>query len=118
MTEKPKQLTTSEVIYRAITDLTSSNRAASRQIISSMTGLKLSIVDDHIKRMKDDGKLRLVVNGIVEPVEELADDRPVSMTFYGRGCKLEIGDLCIELNMREARSVALATGGVGLQFGR
>lgn len=117
MDVKPK-LTTSEVIYQAIMDLTGTNRAASRQIISNMTGLKMSIVDDHIKRMKDDGKLRMVVNGVYEPSEEFKEDRPVSMTFYKGGCKLEIGDVCIELTMREARNVSLASGGVGLQFGR
>ena len=115
--ETPK-LTNRELIYQAITDLAATNRAASRQVISSMTGIKMTIVDDHIKRMKDDGKLRMVVNGVFEPVEEHREDRPVSMTFYKSGCKLEIGEICIELSMREARNIGMASVGVTMQFGR
>ena len=118
MAEKSTR-TTSEIIYQTIVDLTNSNRVASRQVISGITNIKMSIVDDHIKRMRDDGRLRLVVNGIVEPVEDAREDRAVSMTYLPKGgCKLEIGEICIELTLRETRLIGLATGGVGLQFGR
>lgn len=111
--------TTSETIYQAIVDLTNANRVASRQVISNETNLKMSIVDDHIKRMRDDGRLRLVVNGIVEPAENTAPDRAVSVTYLPKGmAKLEIGDVCINVTMREVRLIGFATGGVGQLFGR
>lgn len=117
MADQPR--TTNEIIYQTIVDLTSSNRSASRQVISSIAGIKMSIVDDHIKRMVDDGRLRRVVNGIVELAESVLPDRAVSMTYLPTGgCKLEIGDVCLDLTLREARMVGLATGGIGLQFGR
>ena len=55
----------SVIIKQAIIDLTNANRVCSRQVISMTTGLKLSIVDDHLKTMLDNGILRRPVNGIV-----------------------------------------------------
>ena len=116
MTKPPSP---AKLIYQTIVDLTNTNRVCSRQVISQVTGLKLTIVDDHIKRMRDDGKLRLVVNGIVEPMEDAPPDRAVSVTYLPKGgVKLEIGDLCIDLTLREAKNVGAATAGIGFQFGR
>ena len=112
-------LTNRARIEQAIRDLTNINRVASREMIAEITGLKMNIVDDHIKRMKDDGKIRRVLNGVFELTEEVREDRAISMTYLPKGvCKLEIGDHCIELTLREARIVGLATAGVGIQFGR
>ena len=95
-----------------------SNRSAGRTIISNMTGLKMTIVDDHIKRLKDDGRIRLVVNGVFEPVE-ITQDRAISSTVVpGGGVKLEIGDVCIDLTPRECRNLVAVVGGHVLLFGR
>ncbi len=119
MSEVAESRSNSQRIFQTIMDLTSANRVATRQVISSITGLKLSIVDDHIKRMKDDGKLTSPVNGVVEPVQDGEGDRAVSTTFLPNGrCKLEIGDIVIDLSMREARLAGIALGGIGIQFGR
>lgn len=32
-------------------------------------------------------------------------------------CKLEIGDTCLDLTLREARLIGMATAGVALRFG-
>ena len=116
--EKPHR-TNSETIFQTIVDLRSANRVSTRQVIAGITGLKMSIVDDHIKRMKDDGRIRMVVNGVFEPVEAVREDHAVSATFLPSGrVKLEIGDSVLDLSMREGRMVGLALGGIGLQFGR
>jgi hypothetical protein len=91
----------------------------SRQILVDITGLTYSVVDDHIKRKIDGGRVRRVVNGIFEPVLGAPEDRAVSVTHLpGRTVKLEIGDVCIDLTLRETRMVGMATAGVALQFGR
>ena len=107
-----------QIVLQCIVDLCAANRAATRQVIALETGLKLSVVDDHVKTLRNDGVLRNVVNGVVEPVD-IQEDRSVSGTIVSGGrYKLEIGDLVMELTLREARAVAALTGGVALQFGR
>lgn len=105
------------VVLQAIVDLCAANRQASRQAICDFTGLKMTIVDDHVKNLKDDGEIRMVVPGIFEPVDQIPD-RAVSGTMVPNGrYKLEVGDTCLDLTLREARAVAVATGGV-LLLGR
>lgn len=115
----PVRVPVSTLIFQSIVDLTNSNRIASRQVLVDLTGLTYSVIDDHIKRMIDDGRVRRVVNGIFEPVLGAPEDRAVSITHLpGGGVKLEIGDTCIDLTLRETRMVGMATAGVALQFGR
>ena len=114
----PAEGTVRRALLNCIMDLHNSNRAPSRHAVSTETGLKLSVVDDHIKRLKDDGIIRLVVNGIFEPCE-IEEDRAVSFTFVPKGkVKLEIGDIVVELTMREARTIAMGSAGVSLLFTR
>lgn len=108
-----------QLIYQTIVDLGASNHVASRQVLMEATGLTYGVIDDHVKRMIEDGRIRRVVNGIFEAVPVVPEDRAVSITHLpGGGVKLEVGDFCIDLSMRETRMVSFATAGVALQFGR
>lgn len=109
------------IVQQAIIDLTNANRVVSRTILSAHTGLEPSIVADHVRTMKEDGLIRSVphTNGIIELTHSATEDRAISMTYLPQGgCKLEIGDACIELTMREARILGMAAGGVSLAFSR
>ena len=107
------------VIYQAIVDLGNSNQIATRQGLVEATGLSYTLIDDAVKRLVDDGRVRRVVNGVFEAVPPAPEERAVSVTHLpGGGCKLEIGDFCADLSMRELRMIAMATAGVSLQFGR
>jgi hypothetical protein len=109
---------TNEIVYRCIVDLCSINRVATREVVVQETGLKFSVVDDHVKKLREADKIRKVVNGVYEPVE-MVEDRPVSGTVVPGGrYKLEIGDNVLQLTLREVRAIAAVTGGVALQFGR
>jgi hypothetical protein len=115
---RPRRLA-SALISAALNDLANSNRTATRQTLMDATGLSYSIVDDHVKRRIVEGTLRRVVNGVFELVADSPEDRAISITHLPRGtCKLEIGDFCVELTLREARMVGLCTVGVTAQFGR
>jgi hypothetical protein len=106
------------VVFQAISDLCNAGRQASRRAICDFTGLPMSIVDDHVKNLKDDGEIRLVVNGIFELVDK-TPDRAVSGTIVPNGgYKLEIGDIVLDLTLREARAIALLTGGLNMLMGR
>ncbi len=119
MNPPTKPVNKAALIYQTILDLTHRNRVVSRQVIRSITGFELTIIDDHIKSLVDKGKLRKVVNGVVEPVLEAPEDRAISGTWLPDGTfKLEVGDMCLDLTPREARAVGAITAGIGMQFGR
>lgn len=101
MTPKP---TVKDTIFQAVLDLHSAGRVASRQAVAKATGMNLSVVDDHVKTLLDDGRLRRVVNGVVEPVETHPANRPMSKTVLPNGIrKLECGDEMMTLTPGEAR---------------
>ena len=114
-TQDTIQRTSRQQVLQAIRDLHAANRQPSRHTISEVLGVKLSIVDEHIKNLKDEGLIIPVIRGIFEPVDT-RPDRAVSGTWtetsWGTIYKLEVGDHCIELSPRETRQVALLTGGV------
>jgi hypothetical protein len=116
-TDGDKPRTSRQLVFQAVADLCAANRQASRKAVSDVTDLAMSIVDDHIKNLKDDGLIRMVVPGIFEPVDQ-AMDRAVSGTMVPNGrYKLEVGDQVLDLTLREARQIAVLTGGV-LLLGR
>lgn len=113
--------TSRQQVLQAIRDLRAAHRQASRQAIADVLGVKLSIVDEHVKNLKDEGHIITVIAGIFEAVDT-RPDRAVSGTWtedeLGRTVyKLEVGDHCLDLSPRETRHVALLTGGV-LAVGR
>lgn len=107
----------SQVVQDTVLDLHNTGRPAHRETIAEVTGLKLSIVDDHLKRLTADGRLKRVERGVYVPVPPPREDRPVSNTMLPDGtCKIEVGDDMMTLTMREARMLASVIGGITLQF--
>lgn len=106
-----------QTVLATIVDLCNRNRTATRPVVAEIVGQPMSVVDYHLKKLVADGKVRRVNNGVFEPMPESKEDRAVSFTMLpDGGCKLEIGDFCLELTMREARMVGAATAGVSIQF--
>jgi hypothetical protein len=98
-------------------DLTNAGRQASRQAIAQFTGLKLTVVDDHVKTLCDDTRLRKVVNGVVELVENFAANRPISRTVLSNGLsKLEVADEVLQLTPGEAREMGRLFYADAIQF--
>jgi len=110
--------TTRETILQIIVDLCEHNLVASRIRIAEMSGLPMTIVDEHIKNLKTDGLIRALYAGCYEPVDQTLD-RPVSTTTLSRGrMKLEIGDDVItNLTPREAFALAKQLAGLLVVFG-
>jgi hypothetical protein len=116
--DEPPKVSNREKILAAIKDLNDSGKSASRFAICRATGLKMSLVDDHVKKLKANGDIELVVNGVFQPVDKV-QDRAVSATLVpGGGCVVEIGDTVLRLTLREGRHLGLLLGGFGMQFGR
>lgn len=109
-----------DAVLQCIYDLSEHNKPASRGRIAEFTGLKMSIVDDHVSRLKADGLIRPTHTnaGVYEPIDQTAD-RNVSTTSLSRGrLKIEIGDdVCENLTPREQLALAKQLAGILLVFG-
>lgn len=106
-----------QLVLSCITDLSNANRVATRPVIAEITELSMTKVDYYVQKMVSDGLLRRVLNGVYELVRQAPEDRAISATITRDGeFKLEVGDHCLTLSMREARFVGMLAGGVSLQF--
>lgn len=115
---KQETQTAADMVYQTIRDLQDAGKIPTREVIVEETGLRFTVVDDAIKRLRDDGRIRKVVNGVFELLDT-REDRVVSSTVTSSGtCKLEIGDMVIEVSRREARSIVAVLGGFAMMFGR
>jgi hypothetical protein len=90
-------------VLQTIVDLQNARRPASRVLIAQLLHEKLSVVDDAVKRLKEDGDVRTVVPGIFEAVAQFPPSRPISRTILPDGrSKIELGDELLELTPHEA----------------
>lgn len=95
-----------EQVYQTILDLHNAGRIATRSVVKDMTGQSYSVVDDHVKRMLEDGRLRRCAPGVFEPIEEMPPAQAISLTVLPTGmAKLEVGDICLDLNPSDCRRI-------------
>lgn len=110
-------LRSGQIIWGALVDLRAQGQIATRQVLADVTGLKLVTIDDHVKRLVEDGQLRRPVAGVVEIVDQMPPPRAVSMTHQPDGpSKLEIGDICVDLWPQERRALANLLLGDAVQY--
>jgi hypothetical protein len=108
--------TNRDAIINAINLICEHRDAATRLHISSISGLRRQIVDDHLKTLKTEGLIRMVMAGWYAPVDQ-EPDRPVSTTNLPCGrIKIEVGDDVVDLNPREAFNLAKQLAGLFLAF--
>lgn len=109
--------TTRQIIWGTLVDLRAQGQIATRQVLSEVTSLKLTTVDDHLNRMVEDGQLRRPVAGVVEIIDQMPEPRPVSLLHNPGGCsKLEVGDVCVDLWPQERRLLATLLAGDMVQY--
>jgi hypothetical protein len=118
MSEDPKQPRPRDLILQAVIDLNEHSQLCSRKRIAEVTGLKMTIVDDHLDRLRSQGQIRLAGHSHYEPMD-LTPDRPVSTTSLPLGrLKIEVGDdLIADLTPREALALAKQLAGLLIAFG-
>ena len=105
-----------DIVLQCIIDICAHNGYASRAKIVELTSLRMTAVDEQIDRLKVDGLIRPLYNGVFEPVDQ-SIDRCVSTTTlpFGR-TKVEVGDQLLELTPREAFALAKQLAGNLLAF--
>ena len=96
----------------AVRELYELGQTVTRHTVAELTGLKMSVVDDRLRALVDDGKLRRLVRGVYKPIEQHPEPRPMFFGLMTDGfVKLEVGDDVLTLTPAEARRIARAMGG-------
>lgn len=109
-----------QLILNAIHDLVESQRTITRVAVASMSGLPYPTVDDHLDKLLEEGVVSRVLAGVFDYEPQRQPDRAVSVTLLpdaGRKVKIEVGDVCLDMTVREARMLGELTAGLMLRFG-
>ena len=110
-----KPIPSTERIFQAVRELRAMDQIATRETVAELTGLKLSVVDDRLRTLVDDGKLKRLLRGVYELVESFPEPRAISKTVLPSGAVVyDIGDEVLTLSPQEARVLAeLSMGAAG-----
>ena len=102
-----KPIASTERVYQAVFELRKLLQPATREVVADLTQLKMTIVDDRLRALVDDGKLKRLVRGMYELVEVFAAPRAISKTILSDGTTvLDIGDDVLTLTPQESRILA------------
>lgn len=113
----PTPKATGQIIWDTILALRENGQAISRQRLMELTGLRYTLVDDHISRWIEEGRMRRVVDGVYELTEPMPEPRAVSVTDLHNGqTMIECGDQVIHLWPTEIRALGLRLVGSAMQF--
>lgn len=118
---QPKRISSTVRVLDAVRELRALDQIATRETVAELTGLKLSVVDDRLSALVGDEKLKRLLRGIYEVVEEYPPKRNISKTILDSGYILiEIAgrdgtpDVVLHLTPREDRDLSmLCVGAAG-----
>ena len=117
MIETAPKKSSTLLVLEACEDLHAAEQVVTRETLADQTGLKLSVVDDRLCALVDDGKIHRVQRGVFVPAETHPPARPISKTILPGGIvKIEIGDQVLELTPRENRALAELQAGAAAAF--
>ena len=114
-TAASKPIPSTERIFHAVRELRAMDQIATRDTVAELTGLKMTVVDDRLRALVDDGKLKRLLRGVYELVESFPEPRAISKTVLPNGAVVyDIGDDVWTLSPQEARVLAeLSMGAAG-----
>jgi len=111
------QRTTKQQILDAIQDLHNHEQMVTREALMEVTGLKLTVIDDRVAVLVDDGLVIRLGRGVFVPAVRHPPARPISKTLMPDGTvKIEIGDTVLDLSPREDRLLASIQAGAAIQY--
>lgn len=117
MTAADDQKSTAQRIWDAITDLYNQDQVVTRETLAEATGLKMTIIDDHVGRMVDNERLRRVRAGVFVPIPKYEKPRIVGASMTTDGFfVLEVGEQVVVMQPREARQAGALLAGQFVQF--
>ncbi|MEZ2297261.1 hypothetical protein [Variovorax sp. RCC_210] len=107
---------TTALVLEAVQDLFNQEQIVTRETLAELTGLKLSVIDDRLGTLADDGAILRVQRGVYVPAPRHPPARPMSKTVMPDGMvKIEIGDEVLTLTPREDRALANLMAGAAAQ---
>ena len=116
MSESPRQ-TSTVLILEAVEDLHAKEQVVTRETIAEVTGLKLSIVDDRLRALADNGEIIRRLRGVYVPAPRHPPARAMSRTLLPDGLsKVEVGDEVLTLSPRETRMLGELLAGAAIQY--
>lgn len=111
-----KPTTSTQRVLEAIQDLHNQEQIVTRETLAELTGLKLTVIDDRLGVLADDGAILRVQRGVYVPAPHHPPARPMSKTVIPDGTvKIEIGDEVLTLTPREDRMLANLQAGAAAQ---
>lgn len=115
MSALPKRSSTS-IVLDAVEELHSKERVVLRETLAEFTGLKLSIIDDRIGVLIEEGQVHRVGRGVFVPAKQFPPARAISQTSLPDGwSKIEIGDDVLTLTPREKRMLGVMLAGAAAE---
>ena len=110
------KISTSALVLEAVQDLHNQQQIVTRETLAELTGLKLTVIDDRLGVLADDGALLRVQRGVYVPAPRHPPARAMSKTVMPDGMvKIEIGDEVLSLTPREDRMLANLMAGAAAQ---
>ena len=95
---------TTTAIYEAAQELHAMGTEITRHTIAELTQLPTVVVDDRLRALAEDGRIKRLVRGVYAVVKQYPPTRPMSKTVLADGfVKIEIGDEVLTLTPREDR---------------
>lgn len=108
-----------ERIYQAIVDYcNTSQKPVGRQRLAQITNLRLAVIDEHIKQLKNiEGRVFSDTPGYFQPVAQFGPDEDISVTVLTNGMKkLEKGDKIMEFTPHEWAVLGSLSSGSGREL--
>jgi hypothetical protein len=116
--ENRQKGTYSLMVLDAIQDLHTKEQIVTRETLSAVTGLKMTIIDDRVSYLIDEGLVHRVQRGVFIPAPRHAPARIISKTVLPDGTiKIEIGDdHILTLTPRENRMLGELMASAAVQY--
>lgn len=113
-----KDKSSTEIVLEAVQDLHAQEQIVTRETLSEITALKLSVIDDRLSYLVDNGLINRVQRGVFVPAPKHWPARLMTKTILPDGIvSIEIGDdHVIQLTPRENRMLGELMAGAGQQF--
>lgn len=105
-----------QVVLDAVQDLHNLEQLVTREALQELTKLKMTIVDDRLKHLADEGLIHRMQRGVFVPVDQHPPARQISHTELPDGTVvLDVGDEVLHLTPKEARTMASLLAGRAIQ---
>lgn len=100
-------VSSTERVYAAVRELRAQDQIATRETVAELSQLRQVVVDDRLRALTNQGRLRRVKRGVYDLQHSFGEPRVISKTVLPDGTvKYDIGDEVLTLTPHEARILA------------